>query len=148
MRLLLPIILALAGLVAGAGAGFLLRPLPPESEQSTTTAPQTDPEFFRLNNQFIVPVVEGGQVSAMVILSLSLELGTGGGGDIFRHEPKLRDAFLRVLFDHANSGGFSGVFTDNATVLLLRRALLEAAHTVVGAGVRNVLITDLVRQDM
>lgn len=148
MRRLLPIILALAGLLAGAGAGLLLRPNPPGDPRTDAAAAMTNPEFYRLNNQFIVPVVEGGQVSAMVILSLSLEVGAGSGANILRHEPKLRDVFLRVLFDHANSGGFSGVFTDNETMLLLRRALHEAAQTVVGAEVSNVLITDLVRQDM
>lgn len=56
--------------------------------------------------------------------------------------------FLRVLFDHANAGGFRGTFTDGSTLVALRRALLEAARSAMGAeGVLDVLITDIVRQD-
>jgi hypothetical protein len=54
---------------------------------------------------------------------------------------------LQVLFDHANSGGFNGSFTDGANLVLLREALLETALRIFGTDVTDVLIVDIVRQD-
>jgi flagellar protein FliL len=83
----------------------------------------------------------------MVILSLSLEVTTGSTEAIFQREPKLRDVFLQVLFDHANAGGFKGSFTDGSNMIVLRRALLETAKATMGDIVKDVLIVDIVRQD-
>lgn len=110
----------------------------------------TDPEahdFVKLNNQFIVPVLEHGRVTSMVIMSLTLEVGAGGRDRVFALEPKLRDAFLRVMFDHANAGGFDGNFTSGSNMLVLRDALKEVAFKTLGPILLNVLIIDLVRQD-
>lgn len=105
------------------------------------------PEYVKLNNQFIVPIVEGGAVSALVILSLSLEVKAGSSQDTYAREPKLRDGFLEVLFAHANTGGFSGAFTETGNIDTLRQALLEVAQKTMGERVTDVLITDIVRQD-
>jgi len=154
IKKLLPVVLVLVGLGAGAGAGLALRPAPtpePESGEAKpveeTPAPETLPEYVKLSNQFIVPVVEGGRITAMVILSLSLEVTTGSTADVYQREPKLRDMFLQILFDHANTGGFRGSFTDAANLVILRANLLEAARTILAERVTNVLITDIVRQD-
>ncbi|MCB2128876.1 MAG: flagellar basal body-associated FliL family protein [Rhodobacteraceae bacterium] len=162
------------GLGAGSGAGYLLRPPPAEevvidpgenggaeSESHSagdmeahgeTSHAETDdghsaPEFVKLNNQFVVPVVEGNDVTALVILSISLEVTPGSTEAVFQREPKLRDEFLQVLFDHANTGGFSGTFTSSNNMEVLRGALLEAARKSLGPTVRDVLIIDFVRQD-
>jgi hypothetical protein len=100
-----------------------------------------------MNNQFVIPVVEDGHVAAMVILALSLEVAHGKTQDAYGREPKLRDAFLQILFDHANAGGFNGSFTDGANLVLLRKALLEAAKNILGDVVSDVLISDIARQD-
>lgn len=149
--LLLPVILGLTGLGAGLGAGWMLKP-EPAAETAEEAAPPPVPtdalrDFVRLSNQFIVPVVQGGEMRSLVILSLSLEVPAGSGADVLRAEPKLRDLFLQVLFDHANAGGFSGDFTSAARMGALREALREAARQVMGAGLHDVLIVDLVRQD-
>lgn len=115
------------------------------AEHDGGEAPEHD--YVKLNNQFVIPVVEKGRVAALVILSLSLEVPPGGGDAVFAAEPKLRDAFLRVLFDHANSGGFSGSFTESAALAPLRTALLEAGQGVLGDRLGAVLIGDIVRQD-
>jgi hypothetical protein len=91
--------------------------------------------------------MSGGKVISMVILSLSLEIEPGKSQDIYAREPKLRDKFLQVLFDHANAGGFQGSFTDGSNLVLLRKALLETANGVMGAMVKDVLISDIARQD-
>ncbi|THD85543.1 flagellar basal body-associated FliL family protein [Aliigemmobacter aestuarii] len=108
---------------------------------------ETAPEYVKLNNQFVVPVVEEGRVRSLVILSLGLEVAPGTTEDVYAREPKLRDAFLQLLFDHANSGGFKGTFTDGANLILLRRSLLESAQRVLGQKVTDVLISEMARQD-
>jgi hypothetical protein len=113
-------------------------------------AKEPDPsanEFVKMNNQFVVPVVAGGRVDSLVILSLSLEVEPGTTDAVYAREPKLRDSFLQVLFDHANTGGFAGTYTDGTALQALRRALLEAARKVLGASVVDVLISDILRQD-
>jgi hypothetical protein len=105
-------------------------------------------EYARLNNQFVVPVVEGGRVSALVVLSLSIEVEAGTREAVFTAEPKLRDVFLQVLFDHANVGGFDGMFTSSANMRALRVALRDAAQAAIGKQITDVLIIDIVRQDV
>ncbi len=150
MRKLLPLLLILIGIGAGAGAGFALRP-PPKTDGAEAPAPVAAPakpsEFVRINNQFIVPVVEGGRVAALIVLALSLEVDEGTSEGFYAREPKLRDAFLQVLFDHANAGGFRGNFTESTAMVSLRQALRETARQVVGPTVQDVLITDFARQD-
>lgn len=170
IKKLVPIVLALIGLALGVGAGLFLRPEAAEhaieenansensgqeKSESTATAPERDensdpeavPEYVKMNNQFVVPVVESGKVSSMVILSLSLEVAPGASEQVYGREPKLRDAFLQVLFDHANAGGFQGSFTDGANLILLRRSLMECASGILGDAIRDVLISDIARQD-
>lgn len=154
IRKLIPLLLGLLGLGLGIGAGLFLRPAPVEPHPEETAAaaeaeaePAEPPEYVKLNNQFIVPVMEAGKVVSMVILSLSLEVETGSTETTYRQEPKLRDLFLQVLFDHANSGGFRGSFTDASNMVFLRKALLEAAKRAMGPVVKDVLISDIARQD-
>lgn len=104
-------------------------------------------EYVKLNNQFVVPVMEGGDIAALVILSISLEVTPGSTESVYAMEPKLRDIFLRVLFDHANAGGFRGAFTQSNTMDVLRSALREAATATLGRALSDVLIIDIVRQD-
>lgn len=176
LRKLLPILLALIGLCGGVGAGLYLRPTdsgeviinpcgpdgePAEHEEAAAEESpsghgggghgshegEATEEYVKLNNQFIVPVVESAEVQALVILSISLEVKTGTTEAVYTQEPKLRDAFLQVMFDHANAGGFNGAFTSATHMDVLRQSLLETAQGVLGKIVRNVLIVDIVRQD-
>lgn len=108
---------------------------------------ETGPEYVKLSNQFVVPVVREGRVDAMVVLAISLEVEPGNTDGVFQREPKLRDAFLQVMFDHANVGGFNGSFTDSSNLIVLRTNLKEAAAMILGTVVRDVLITEIARQD-
>lgn len=199
MGKLLPIIMLLAGVGAGIGAGIVLAPAPeehamesgdpggdgghteesgdrssedgahgdgnqsastPTSHSTSSTKPKSDshgdegddtantPDFVKLNNQFVVPVVADGEVEALVVVTLSLETEQGLRDAIFAREPKLRDAFLQVLFDHSNMGGFQGAFTRSNNLDVLRKALRQVARNEFGNGIHNVLIVDIARQDV
>lgn len=118
-----------------------------EDHGSEAAGEDEKPEFVKLTNQFIVPLLQEGRVVSLVILSLNLQVEAGKSEEVYALEPKLRDAFLQVLFDHANAGGFRGSFTDGSNLLYLRRALLERAQGLVGPVVTDVLISDIARQD-
>ena len=162
MRKLLPFLLAILGIAGGLGAGVMFKNAPKETvqinpcgtgQQTTDMPARTEspaPEmldYVKLNNQFVVPLIKDGSVYALVVLALSLEVTTGGSEAVYKREPKLRDVFLQVLFEHANAGGFDGDFTNSNSMTLLRNALLEIARKTLGAVVTDVLIVDLVRQD-
>ncbi|WP_425040026.1 flagellar basal body-associated FliL family protein [Primorskyibacter sp. S187A] len=163
MKKILPILLALIGIGGGVGAGLALRPDPAEMadaaehcvpvEKAEDLAEVKEPEadltkeYVELSNQFVVPLVAEDRVSGMVVVSLSVEVDAGTAEDVYSREPKLRDTFLQVLFDHANIGGFDGAFTSSNTLKVLRRALLEASTDAVGDMVSDVLITEIARQD-
>jgi flagellar FliL protein len=175
MKLVLPLVLLLVGLGAGVGVGlFFGSGTAPSAEITNDTVGEnegagaeagTEPEgsstqgdglvspanagteYVRLRNQFIVPVVRHGSVRSLVILVLTVEATTGGSDAVFEHEPRLRDSFLRVLFAHANSGGFDGQFTESAAMAPLRAGLRDAAIGVLGDVARDVLIVDITRQD-
>jgi hypothetical protein len=165
-KLILPILLLVGGTAGGTAAGLFLLP-PPEAEDgpdadaavvcptpddhdpaALAAAHDTPSAFVSLNNQFIVPLLDRGSVGALVILSLSVEVEEGAQDSVLLAEPRLRDAFLQVLFDHANTGGFAGTFTATETMRSLRLALNAAAQEILGGTIRNVLIVDIVRQDV
>jgi hypothetical protein len=190
MKKLLPVLLLLAGLGGGAGAGLMLKPASPDacapaegeahaageamagadghSEEDGQTAaaastaaecpppedaheeadPAEKPDFVALNKQFVIPVLDGARVKALVVASLAVEVDPGLTDTVFALEPKLRDAFLQVMFVHSHSGGFDGEFTSGRVMADLRARLVEAAKEVLGGVLRDVLITEIVRQDM
>lgn len=107
---------------------------------------EADTEFVKFSNQFVIPVMGETSVESMVVLSLSIETATGSKEAIYQREPKLRDAFLGVLFNHASAGGFDGNFVNSAALDTLRDLLRETARDTVGPVVKDVLIVDLVKQ--
>jgi len=116
------------------------------AEQPEAPASGTGPEYVALQRQMIVPIVSDDKVISLVVLSLSVEVQAGFSNDVYDREPKLRDAFLQVLFRHANTGGFSGDFTSGEKMADLRRALNSAAAQVLGPVAIQVLVTDILRQ--
>ena len=153
------ILIVLVGLLGGMAAGHVLRPAP-ETAQSDAddevtpdlaVLPDTPAgafEVVRIADQFVVPILRGGTVEAVMVIALSLELGDEAAARLERLEPRLRDRFLQVLFDHANSGGFDGAFTSNTAMSTLRDSLREAAQEVLGPQVSAALITDLFKRDV
>lgn len=168
IKKLLPVLLALIGIGGGIGAGIMLKPAPAEMveinpcgdagsghEAMAETRGEEDghddagtQEYVKLNNQFVVPVVADELIDSLVVMSLSVEIAAGQTDVVYTREPKLRDAFLQVLFDHANMGGFRGEFTNANNMDVLRMALTDVAQSVIGKAVTGVLITDIARQDV
>lgn len=177
-KLLLPLVLLLLGVGGGVGAGLMLIKPEQETATNELTATNpcgevatednhsAEPvvqaaaveldengvpivnEYAKLNNQFVVPIVEDGIVKALVVLALSIEVPPGGKEAIYLAEPKLRDAFLQAMFDHANIGGFSGNFTSAQNLRPLREDLVRRAKAISPAVAKDVLIIDIVRQDV
>lgn len=165
MKKLFPVLMLLVGTGAGVGAGVYLRPeahpaeiseevTKPEKEQAPVVhsddadVPAYGKEYIKLSNQFVVPLVEGERISSMVIMTLSVEVPEGQGEKVYDLEPKIRDVFLRVLFDHAAIGGFRGAFLHNENLDTVRKSLQNAALSNFGDGfIDDVLIFEIARQD-
>ncbi len=152
MGKLIPLLLIVIGAGAGVGAGFFLRPEPEIVEEESEIAPApvlpdgdalTTYEFA---NQFMVPLIAEDRITSVIVIKVALEISEAQREIVAANTARLRDALLQVMFDHANVGGFTGVFTDHSTLTHLRRSLLEAAQKTVGPEiVFGVLITDLLR---
>ena len=172
MKKLMPLLIALLGLGAGVGAGIMLKPAPealaseatcetpdehgacpPEdplapAPHGETKTPAADLAYVPIEKSFVVPVFAGEKVKAMVVVSLSVETETEAAPAVQALVPRLRDTFLKVMFRHANSGGFDGSFTGGRKMDDLKSALLQAAREVMGEmPVEEVLITEIARQD-
>ena len=154
------LIFGLVGLIVGGGVGFgggtfffaSTEGISGESSSVSagdveTIAEDVELEYANFSNQFIVPLIEGSDVGANMILSLALEVEAAGLAEIYEKEPKLRALFLQSLFNHANNGGFDGTFTDFSTTASLKRELFDIAKSHGGDMVKNVLILDMVRQE-
>lgn len=168
MKKLLPVILAVVGLIGGIGAGVMMKPapepiamsaetcddahpcppedLPPPKKKAPAFDPETTWDYVKLPKQFVVPLIKSERVRALVVLSLSLEVEVGMSDTVLAKAPRLRDAFLQDLFDHANSGGFDGAFTTGRAMRDLREQLAETARQFLGPNVSSVLIEEIVKQ--
>lgn len=112
----------------------------PEIEGEITYVPMDKP--------FVVPVFKEDKVTAMVVVSLAVETGAEDASKIEALKPRLRDSFLKVMFRHANSGGFDGSFTGGRKMDDLKSALRAAAGEVMHeTPLGEVLITEIARQD-
>ena len=116
----------------------------PEAEKK----PAAELTYVTMDKPFVVPVFSGEKVVAMVVLSLSVETDAEAAHTVEAVKPRLRDSFLKVMFRHANSGGFNGSFTTGRKMDDLKSALLQAAREVMAeTPVEEILITEIARQD-
>jgi flagellar protein FliL len=104
--------------------------------------------YVPMDKPFVVPIFRDDKVTAMVVVSLSVETEAHDAPVIEGLKPRLRDSFLKVMFRHANSGGFDGSFTGGRKMEDLKAALHAAARDVLhDKPVGEVLITEIARQD-
>lgn len=154
MKKILFLVLPLIAFAAGIFGGGMLHQSPADEPAPAGIAPDPEPSspdsaelaWFRFPNQFFVPVMRNGQVFSTMIISLTIEMPAKAEPAIHAQEHRLRDALLRALLIHANTGGFDGNFTTDLQMTRLHDALLRAAQKVAGEDVGDVLIEDIVRQ--
>ncbi len=184
LRKLLPVLLSVLALVAGAVGGDLLRgttadgvaapdpqaALPADelpgvepiaadnaipSPPAAAPPPPAEPgdadataatAWFKFPQQFFVPILHGGHLDSTMILSLSVEMPETASEEVYAHEIKLRDALLRQLLIHANTGGFDGNFNTEAHLRKLRAELTATARAIVPR-IGEILIGDIARQE-
>ncbi|WP_298915630.1 flagellar basal body-associated FliL family protein [uncultured Algimonas sp.] len=104
-------------------------------------------DFIKFKRQFVVPVVKQGEIDALVLLNLGLEVPDDKREAMFRMEPRFRDAFIRELLQLSDDGYFDEALTSPGTYEVLRETLTRAAQDISEDGVSGVLILDLSRQD-
>ncbi|WEF24001.1 hypothetical protein [Paracoccus sp. S3-43] len=102
--------------------------------------------WFTFPSQFFVPLMRNGDMGAVMILTLTIETGAAELPAMEQQEHRLRDALLRELLIHANTGGFDGNFTSEARLAPLRERLQKAAQASTDLPVNAVLIEDIARQ--
>ncbi|MEM7058371.1 MAG: flagellar basal body-associated FliL family protein [Pseudomonadota bacterium] len=167
MKKILAIILVLGGIAGGGAAGLMLKPEPPASDgaqsassempDDATVEPQKsadqggaiDPaSYVKVGRQTIVPILEDGETKALMMFELAVDVASDQSDRALEMEPRLRDAFLRELFQMSYTGAFDQTFTDDRVIDELRRNLVRAAQEHLGKkAVNDVLILDVMRQN-
>ena len=104
-------------------------------------------DWFKFPNQFFVPIIRNGTPTAVMVLTLSIEMPAESRPGIEAQEARLRDALLGALMIEANTGGFDGNFTSETSLRRLRESLLAAGRRAGGADVQRILIEDIGRQE-
>ena len=155
MKKLLPVLLIVIGIAAGAGAGFFLKPAPDSGSgenHAEMAASELDENaersFVKIGKQTIVPVVTEGETKALMLFELAVDVPAARVDQVHEMEPRLRDAFLRELFQMSYTGAFLTNFTEERIIEELRRNLTNAARTYLGHNQAEVLILDVMRQEM
>lgn len=176
MKKILMLLVPVLALVGGVAAGEMLRPgdktadhaaaeppadghgakaasghdAPAEDHAAPATADHGGPVaaegWFTFPTQFFVPMMRDGDMGAVMILSLTIETSGADLPAMEQQEHRLRDALLRELLIHANTGGFDGNFTSEARLAPLRDRLRKAAQASTDLPVKAVLIEDIARQ--
>lgn len=104
--------------------------------------------FLKFSRQFVVPVVSRDNVSALVILDISLELDPAATESAYSREPKVRDAILKSLLQLSNEGAFGDGLLEEENLNDIRARLQAAARTILGEDLVGVLILNVARQDI
>lgn len=102
--------------------------------------------FMSFKRQFVVPVMNQGQIKSLVLLNLNLELNPNAPSNPYTMEPKLRDVIMRALLTLSHEGVLSQDLTSAETYDAIQEALLDATKSVLSDGIENVLILDLAKQ--
>lgn len=152
------VVMIIAGFLAGAYGAEMLRPKPELAEGTEAEAaeghdtaakdqPPAEAAWFRIPNQFFIPILRNDTVQGVMVLTLTVETTQPQLTAVQQQEHRLRDALLGALMIHANTGGFDGNFTTEVHLAALRKKLVAAGQKVSGQSIVNILIEDIARQD-
>ena len=161
LKKILMLLLPVLALIGGAVGGEILKGKPEidasaqasgeDGEDEASRAGEGDHDkgenaYFRFPTQFFVPIMQNGDTFATMIVALTLEMPKTSEEKVLANEHRLRDALLRALMIHANTGGFSGNYTSDQQMDRLRASLLKAATDTAGPDVTGILVEDIARQ--
>ncbi len=105
-------------------------------------------DYVKMGRQIIIPIVKGGKTEALMLFDLALDVPLSMTERVHAAKPRLRDAFLRELFAMSYTGAFSSTYTDERIIEELRAKLRAAARRLLGDGVAEVLLLDVMRQEL
>ena len=156
MKKILALLLIVIGIGGGGAAGFFLKPAPPADPEKDDkhAAAEENPEeavernYVKIGRQTIIPVVDHGETQALMLFELAVDVPAELSATVHEMEPRLRDAFLRELFQMSYTGAFLTNFTDDHIIEELRRNLTRTAQEHIGTKDSEVLILDVMRQEM
>jgi len=169
MKKMLPIILAILGLGGGLAGGSFLKPADVSERHAKAAsdghgetaksgadhgsghgdggkASGSDYIYVGLEKPFFAPVIHANNRQTLVRLDIHLEVPASLKSSVEKHDPKLRDGFLRTVMNFANEGGFARVH-DAHGFATLRDDLLLSARSVIGDDVRAVLIGEILTRE-
>lgn len=136
-------------ILAGGAAGWALRePVAPVAVGEVPPDDPADRDYVKIGRQIVVPVVKGGATEALMLFEVALDVPLSLSEPTYRAEPRLRDAFLKILFEMSYTGAFSDTYTDDRVIAELRSKLLAAARAEMGPRIHDVLILDVIRQEL
>lgn len=161
MKAILALVLVVTAVGGGASLGWFLRPAakpveePAAGVKAEAAAPVAEddaeppvPSYVKISRQMIVPVVEGGSTRALMVFEIALDVPSEHREMVFEREPRIRDAFLRELFELSYTGAFLETYTSDRVMEEMRSKLLAAAKLHLGGRVTDVLILDALRQEL
>ncbi|MEM9147092.1 MAG: flagellar basal body-associated FliL family protein [Pseudomonadota bacterium] len=175
MKLIIALVLVVIGVAGGGALGMMLKPdakpemaaegggdamgdetktmakadMAPKKEMEPDEDPTEDPAaYVTIARQMIVPVVSGGETQALMLFEIALDVPEEHREVVLEREPRLRDAFLRELFELSYTGAFLETYTSDRVMEDLRQKLLAAARVHVGDRVTDILILDALRQEL
>ena len=156
MKKLLVMLLPVLAFLGGAAGGAVLHqrnaPAVEESDDLPPAESQEAPEdenemaWFRFPNQFFVPLMRDSDISGTMIVTLTIEMTKADEEAVYAQQHRLRDALLRALMIHANTGGFDGNFTADPQMGRLKTELVKVAKESSEGKITDVLIEDIARQ--
>ena len=103
--------------------------------------------YFKFSREFIIPIMNGGEVISLVILNISLEADARSGGTLFTQEPKIRDRIMTSLIAISNDGQTLVNLTKVENFETIRTVVLkDLQYMFPNEGISNVLILDVGKQ--
>jgi hypothetical protein len=172
MKLNLTILMAIGGVLLGAGAGVGARlflgqtPTPEEvAGASDHAAAQKDAHadepkkkggkskghgeekkeekhYFKFSRQFVVPVLVNGSPGATMVLDVLIEMKPGFE-DLYSDEPTLRDAVLRALLRKTSEGALGRIFAEPELMEALRAEILAEVDQATDGAAQSILVLDI-----
>lgn len=108
----------------------------------------TEYAYYKFSREFVVPMIQDDRVKSLVIFNLNLEVEPSVSQELFSKEPVVRDNIMSTLIKLSNDGKTFQSLSNVENYETMRSMVLKNLQTEVAAGIHNVLILDMARQDL